>query len=142
MIDLNKLYNCDVERLDISGKYNIPEEYITDERIKKIDEVIVDGYIKLQLEEDEEVIYVECNINTIVTLEDSISLKPIEYEINIKYDDYLDENYKNNENKLDIFALLWENIELEIPIKYTEEKDLTKFSGENWKLISEDELDK
>ena len=142
MIDLNKLYNRDVERLDISGKYNIPEEYITDERIKKIDEVTIEGYIKLQLEEDEEVIYVECNINTIVTLEDSISLKPIEYEINIKYDDYLDENYKNNENKLDIFAFLWENIELEIPIKYTEEKDLTKFSGENWKLISEDELDK
>ena len=142
MIDLNRLYNRDVERLDISGEYVLPEEYITDTRIKSMDKINVEGNIKLILEEDEESIYIDASIKTNVTLEDSISLKPINYEINIKYDDYLDENYKNNENKLDIFAFLWENIELEIPIRYTREEDLTKFSGDNWKLISEDELDK
>ncbi|MBQ6477100.1 MAG: hypothetical protein IJI43_01505 [Bacilli bacterium] len=142
MIDLNRLYNRDVERLDISGEYVLPEEYITDTRIKSIDKINVEGNIKLILEENEESIYIDASIKTNVTLEDSISLKPINYEINIKYDDYLDENYKNNENKLDIFAFLWENIELEIPIRYTREEDLTKFSGNNWKLISEDELDK
>ena len=47
----------------------------------------------------------------------------------------------NNENRLDIFAFLWENIELEIPIRYTEEENLNNYSGKNWKLISEDELD-
>ena len=141
MIDLNKLYNRDVNYIDISGEYELPEEYIVDSRIKKIDKVIVDGNIKLQADEEEDVLYVKCQINTNVTLEDSISLKDINYTIDTEYDDYLEENYMNNENRLDIFAFLWENIELEIPIRYTEEENLNNYSGKNWKLISEDELD-
>lgn len=141
MIDLNKLYNRDVNYIDISGEYELPEEYIVDSRIKKIDKVIVDGNIKLQADEEEDVLYVKCQINTNVTLEDSISLKDINYKIDTEYDDYLEENYMNNENRLDIFAFLWENIELEIPIRYTEEENLNNYSGKNWKLISEDELD-
>ena len=45
------------------------------------------------------------------------------YEFNIEYDDYLEEIYQNNQNKLDIFAFLWENIELEVPIRYTESEE-------------------
>lgn len=139
MIDLNKLYNRDINSIDISGEYELPEEYVVDERIKSIDKVIVDGNVKLLASEDgEDSIYVNCNINTNVVLEDSYSLKPVNYKIEVEYDDYLEENFKNNENKLDIFAFLWENIELEIPIKYTEEEDLSKYSGKDWKIISED----
>ena len=138
MIDLNKLYNRDLDYIDISGEYELPKEYIVDDRIKDIDKIIVDGNIKLYDSEEEDSIYIKCNINTSVVLEDSYSLKPINYKIDVEYDDYLEENLKNNENRLDIFAFLWENIELEIPIKYTEETDLSKFSGKDWKIISED----
>ena len=138
MIDLNKLYNRDLDYIDISGEYELPKEYIVDDRIKDIDKILVDGNIKLYDSEEEDSIYIKCNINTTVVLEDSYSLKPINYKIDVEYDDYLEENLKNNENRLDIFAFLWENIELEIPIKYTEETDLSKFSGKDWKVISED----
>jgi uncharacterized metal-binding protein YceD (DUF177 family) len=74
-------------------------------------------------------------------LEDSISLKEIPYDFSIDYDDYLEENLKNNENRLDIFPFLWENIELEVPIKYTKEKDLEKFHGNNWRVVSEEEIE-
>ena len=77
MIDLNKLYNRDINSIDISGEYELPEEYVVDERIKSIDKVIVDGNVKLLASEDgEDSIYVNCNINTNVVLEDSYSLKP------------------------------------------------------------------
>ena len=139
MIDLNKLYNRDINSIDISGEYELPEEYIVDERIKSIDKINVNGDVKLLAsEDDEDSIYIKCSIITSVVLEDSYSLKPVDYKIDVEYDDYLEENFKNNENKLDIFAFLWENIELEIPIKYTEEKDLSKYSGKDWKVISED----
>ena len=41
---------------------------------------------------------------------------------------------------LDIFQFLWENIVLEIPLQFTKVKDLSKFHGDGWKLVSEDEL--
>jgi len=39
-----------------------------------------------------------------------------------------------------IFQFLWENIFLEVPLQFTKVEDLSKFHGDGWKLISEDEL--
>ena len=68
---------------------------------------------------------------------DSISLDLIDYDFSIEYDDFLEENFKNNENSLDIFEFLWENIELEVPIKFTKVENYDKFSNKDWKLIDE-----
>ena len=38
------------------------------------------------------------------------------------------------------FQFLCENIVLEIPLQFTKVKDLSKFHGDGWKLIREDEL--
>ena len=43
MIDLNRLYNKDVDKLDITNKYTIPEELIVDERIKGLSEIDVEA---------------------------------------------------------------------------------------------------
>ena len=75
-----------------------------------------------------------------MTIADSISLEPVEYPFSIEYDDIIEENCKKSENVLDIFQFLWENIVLEIPLQFTKVKDLSKFHGDGWKLISEDEL--
>ena len=55
-------------------------------------------------------------------------------------DEILDEFLKNNQNSIDILEILWQNIVLEIPLKYTKEEDLSKYQGDGWKLISEDEV--
>ena len=139
MIDLSKLHNNVVEKIDISGSYELPESYKTED-IKKVNNIMVDG--ELTRKENEENIledYLSCSIKTSVILEDSISLENVEYEINVEYHDFLEQNWKKNEITLDIFEVLWENIVLEVPLRFTKVKDLSKFHGDGWKLISEEE---
>lgn len=135
-IDLTLLHSNTINEIDISNTYNIPKEYIYDEQVIAADNIEVEGKIYLKEQED----YIECNIKGEITIEDSISLKPIKYKIDTKYDDFVEENFKKNENTLDIFRFLWENIELEIPLQFTRVEDLSKFHGDGWKLISEEEL--
>ena len=71
---------------------------------------------------------------------DSISLENIDYPYEIEYDDYLEDNCKKNENILDIFQFLWENIVLEVPTYFTEVKDFSKIQGDGWRLIREEDL--
>ena len=80
--------------------------------------------------------------NFLVTINGKVGIisKDKETKVNILYDDILEENCKKNENTLDIFQFLWENIVLEIPLQFTKVKDLSKFHGDGWKLIREEEL--
>ena len=97
MIDLNRLYNKDLDKLDITNKYTIPKELIVDERIKELSEINVEGYIKLETNNDlEDELYVSCNISGTMKLLDSIDLNLIDYDFSIEYDDFLEENFKNN----------------------------------------------
>lgn len=124
MIDLNILYNTDQESIIIDDTYELPKEYIVDDRIKSLSKIKVNGEITLVKDEDlEDKVYINAKIEGTMNIEDSITLKIIPYKFNIEYDDYVEEIYQNNQNKLDIFAFLWENIELEVPIRYTLEEN-------------------
>lgn len=141
-IDLSLLHSNSVEEIDISNDYSIPKEYINDDSIIDMNNIEVQGKIYKkndEVDEFEENDYIECTIKGKITIKDSISLEPIEYEINTSYDDYIEENCKKNENTLDIYSFLWENILLEVPLQYTKVEDLSKFHGDGWKLISEEE---
>ena len=139
-IDLSLLNSNTVNEIDISNTYSIPKEYFENMGVISIDNVKVDGKITRVLNEDEELsLYAKAIIDGIMIIPDSISLEEVEYSFHIEYDDYLDENCKNNENTLDIFTFLWENIVLEVPLQFTKVSDLSKYHGDGWKLISEDE---
>lgn len=139
MKDLSNLHYNLEEYVDISGTYSIPKEYIDDEMVDEITDITVTGRVEKCID-DHTKDYIKCNIKGIVKLKDSISLEPVDYEININYEDILDDFYKKSENKLDIFQLLWENIELEVPLRFTKVEDLSKFQGNGWKLISEEDV--
>ena len=140
-IDLRKLYTHVEQEIDITGKYDIPNDYYGFSDILELKNIEVSGKITLALQEDlEESEYIKCNIKGIAVVEDSITLEPVDYEISIEYDDFVDENCKKSENTLDIFEFLWENIVLEVPLQFTKVKDLNQFKGDGWKLVSEDEL--
>lgn len=140
-IDLRMLYNHSTEEIDITGNYNIPNSYYEFSDILELKNIEVHGKITLALQEDlEEMEYIKCKIKGIVKVEDSITLEPVDYEISLEYDDFVDENCKKNENTLDIFEFLWENIVLEVPLQFTKVQDLNQFKGDGWKLVSEDEL--
>lgn len=142
-IDLSLLNSKAVNDIDISGNYNIPAEYFGNTSIIEIKDLHVTGNVYLGVSDDdinEEVYYIKAIIKADLILEDSISLEPVSYPISIEYDDILEENCKKSENTLDIFQFLWENIVLEIPLQFTKVEDLSKFRGDGWKLISEEEL--
>lgn len=136
-IDLKLLYSNTLDEIDISNDYNIPKEYIENSDIISIEKVSVNGKITRDEEDD---IHIKCTIKGNMTIPDSISLEEISYPFDIEYDDKVEENCKKDENTLDIFTFLCENIVLEVPLQFTKVDDLSKFHGDGWRLISEDEL--
>lgn len=142
-IDLTALHAHTVTRIDITDTYSIPNTYFGTTGIKKLDNIKVTGYVYLSPSEDdidEEVDNINCKIEGNMVIEDSISLELVEYPFTIEYDDIIEENCKKNENTLDIFQFLWENIVLEVPLQFTKVKDFSKFKGDGWRLVSENEL--
>ena len=142
-IDLTPLHSHTVEEIDITNTYSIPSEFFGTTGVKKLDNIKVEGYVYLSPSEDdikEEIDAINCKIKGNMLIEDSISLEPIEYPFSIEYDDIIEENCKKNENTLDIFSFLWENIVLEVPLQFTKVQDFSKFKGDGWKLVSENEL--
>lgn len=140
-IDLSLLHSNTVSEIDVSGDYDIDASYYEDSDVIKIDRVKVNG--KIYRDEDEEgdlTDYIECSMTGEMIIPDSISLEEVSYPFQIEYDDILEENCKKSENTLDIFQFLWENIVLEVPLQFTKVEDLSKFHGDGWKLISENEL--
>ena len=108
-IDLKLLHSKTVDEIDITNKYDIPDQYIDKNLVLSLKNIQVDGKIYIGSDDEDRI---DCTINGNMILEDSISLEPIEYSFSIKYDDILEENSKKNENTLDIFSFLWENIVL------------------------------
>lgn len=142
-IDLTPLHSHVAKQIDITNYYTIPESFFGTTGVKKLENIKVDGYVYLSPSEDdleEEVDSINCKVEGNMVIEDSISLEPIEYPFFIEYDDIIEENCKKNENTLDIFSFLWENIVLEVPLQFTKVEDFSKFRGDGWKLVSENEL--
>lgn len=115
---------------------SIPSTYYENSGVKKLDNIKVSGKLYYDPEDN---LYASVSIDGTMILNDDISLEEVEYPFSIEYDDILEENLKNNENTLDLFEFLWENIVLEVPLKFTKVTNLSEFHGDGWKLISEEE---
>ena len=75
-------------------------------------------------------------------LKDSISLEDVIYHFSNNLEEEVTEKVKNVENTLDILSVLWENIVLEVPIRFSEVKDYSNYQGDGWHLVSEEEYEK
>ena len=140
-MDLSLLHSNTVFSVDLSGTYQIPYVYYEHSDILDVLDVDVEGKItQKEVDQGQYQDYIDCSIHGDVILEDSISLEKISYPFSFEYHDYVEENWINNENTLDIFEFLWENIVLEVPLQFTKVDDLSKFHGDGWKLIREDEV--
>lgn len=118
---------------------DIPSNYFESSSVKKLDNIKVEGKLYYDPEDN---LYTDVVISGNMVLADDISLEEVLYPFSIEYNDILDENLKNNQNTLDLFEFLWENIVLEVPLKFTKVTNLSEFHGDGWKLVSEDELNK
>ena len=126
---------------EIDINYEVIKDDLLDNRIIDLKDSFVKGRI-YQNNIDE--IILECEFLGTMIINDSITLKEIPYNFKIDINENLkdiEENYINcyeiSKNTLDLKTILWQNIVLEVPISYTEEKD-AKLSGNGWELLNEE----
>ena len=136
MIDLTQIYSGLIDKIKLDGKYEIPKKIITDNRIQDIRVVKLLGSI----ERKEDEYYINASINTEIKIKDSISLEPVWYQIDTSLDEKLEEFIEKSENSLDIINFLWQNIVMEVPLRYTDVSDYNEYKGDGWKLVSEEDL--
>ena len=135
-MDIKELLDNKVSYIDIDNSYIIPKEYYTDTSIIDLSKVKVLG--KLTYPSDDNLLLeIECTGS--MTLEDSVSLEPVNYPFSFKISENVSERLENDQFSLDIISILWENIVLEIPIRYSEVTNYDEYKGDGWRVISEDE---
>ena len=136
-IDISSLNDSIVARIDISGKVIIPKDLYDSSEIINLKDLYFEG----SLEKVEEELTLKGKLTGIMTLEDSISLDPIDYEFISEIDEEIEENIEKTPKLLDITQVLWQNIILEVPLKLTKVNSFDEYHGDGWKLISEDSID-
>ncbi len=135
IIDITRLKSGIDDYALVDFNYSFNEEQLKNTNIIKLDNIIINGDIT----KDYDGYNLKCTVNGVMVLPCSVTLKPTNYSFDIEIDEILDETYKNNQNSIDIFQIIWENILMEIPIRIVNE-DVTdvKTEGDGWKLIKED----
>ena len=137
-IDLAKI---DEKGIVIDDTISFGEDYIKKTPIKKLDNIKVKGRAYYSVTNE---IVFDCDVKGAMVLEDSLTLEPIDYPIDIHINEVLgentEENVKNESKTLDIIDILWQNIVLEVPIslRVNPEKDYN-LKGEGWELLKEED---
>lgn len=79
-------------------------------------------------------------VTGIMVIPDSVTTEPVDYPFTSKIEEEYDINdeffleyYQKEQNILDIMKILWENIVLEVPMRFTLAKD-AHLSGDGWSL--------
>lgn len=139
LLDLAVLYSNIKDSIEINQDILFCSSYLKDSDILELKNVHVIGNIEKNLDDE---LHMDAKVDGTMILEDSISLDPIDYPFSLEIDENVEEKVKKDENTLDLRGILWENIVLEVPLKFTKVKDLSKFHGDGWKLMDEEELQK
>lgn len=137
-MEIGQLLRNEIQTLELHETYLLSPEIYGSTEIIELNPVQVEGILKII----ETNIFMKANISGSMIIPDSVSLEPVEYHFSFEIDENVQEKIKKDENTLDIMAILWENIVLEIPIRYSEVKDYKNFSGDGWNLIDEETYQK
>ncbi len=136
-IDLNPLFNGLKKEITFEDTISFQEKDVKKTSIKKLDKVKINGSITKISDES---LNLKMNINSSMTLEDSITLEEMEYPVNVMINKIIDINaedeeyYKIFQNTLDILPIVWENIVLEVPLRIVKEEKETILEGNGWSL--------
>ena len=137
MIDLTLIYTGKEDEIELDGIYDIPKEKYKNSSIIELSKVEL---YNSNIRRDEDNYSININANGKMKIKDSVNLNDVWYAYNIEINENLEEFIENNGNYLDIIEILWQNIVLEVPLRYTEVKDYSKYRGDGWKLVSEEDL--
>ena len=137
IINLESIYT------DLKDTIDMDEDIVFDQEIYHIDEIKdlkdVHWQGKIVRDSDDE-LSISGKLFGIMTILDSISLEKVDFKFSIDISENIEEFIRKDKNTIDILEILWQNIVLEVPLRYTEVTDYSKYSGDGWRLISEEEL--
>lgn len=137
IIDLNPLFSGIKKVIEINETIVFSSSDLKNTSIKKLDKVYVTGTINKVSDES---VDLKININTVMTLEDSVTLEEVNYPLNIDINKIVgnsiddSEYYKILQNTLDILPIVWENIVLEVPLRIVSNERETVIEGDGWSL--------
>ena len=136
IIRLEELNSEVKDKISFDEELTFPSDMLEKSDIIDIEDARVVGDIFSDASNE---LTIRCNVSGKMILEDSISLDNVEYPFSIDIDENIEENLEKAENSIDILPILWQNIVLEVPLRFTKVNDLSKYNGDGWKLISEEE---
>ena len=128
-IDLSPLNYKD--KVEINGNISYDDIFLKDSPIKELKNVSYEGYITRN-DFDEYFCYL--HVFGKMKICDSISLEEIFYPFDFIIDDEITDFIQNDQNNLYIMEFLWQNIVLEVPIRYTL-CDADNLKGDNWCVV-------
>ena len=139
IIDLTKLIYNNLYKLPVKGEVIVPEEMLKNTDIRRISPVKVEGYIFNNEEEYE--LYI--TIKGTMILPCARTLKDVEYPFSSEIYEIIGENDDNsleiNQNRLDIFPIVWQNILVDVPLRVlAPDASDEPVEGDGWRLITED----
>ena len=136
-LDLTKLNSGFVNSIDINQNIEIPHELYENSSVKLLKDLLLKGTI---YKNSAGIITIQANMSGIMEIEDSISLELLDYPFSCEIDEEIEDFAGNCENILDITDILWQNIMLEVPLKFTRVEDFNEYQGDGWKLVDEDSI--
>lgn len=139
-IDLTNLVTNLSSSIAINESVVIYEELLKKNNIRKLDNVVFNGKIYKDYENN---LILEGTISGIMILADDLTLEDVSFPFNGEIYENIEEVMKIEKNSIDILDYLWQNILVEVPLKVRSEKsENVHLEGDGWKLISEDEFKK
>ena len=145
-IDLTKLIYRQVDSISINETLSIPKEYLEGTDIKSVSDVVIDG----EIIENGEAFEIDANIKCDLVLPCSVSLKDVNYKIDININEIISDSVQDIEefdkiinNSIDLLPIIWQNILVEVPIRVVS-PDIKEENiyGDGWKFITKEEENK
>ena len=136
-MNIKDLLDSKVNNISIDEEFTIPKEDYANTEIIDLEKVKVEGNLTYP-DVNDLLLDIECSGT--MKLNDSVSLESVNYPFSFKISENVAEFLEKDQFTLDIISILWENIVLEIPIRYSEVKSYDKYKGDGWRVISEDDV--
>ena len=145
-IDLTKLIGREIDEIEINDTISISKELLEGTDIKDISKVDIKGNITENGESYDLNLNIKCNL----TLTCSVSLKDVNYPIDIDINEIISQTGENLENfckiinnSIDLVPIIWQNILVEVPIRVVS-PDIKEENiyGDGWKFITKEEENK
>lgn len=132
-IDISKILNGTQGNVTFDMDVIFNKEDISKTSIKELNDCHVSGSVT-KLEDN--LYNLDYILEGTMILEDAVSLEPIPYKFKVNDEnDYEIGNYlKINENLLDIYEVLWENVVLEVPLRIKKDDNDSIIEGDGWSL--------